>query len=82
MAGNSGRTPATTNVSLTRWSHQLWLRQPNCAPVRLKNGAIQALWAYEGYFDATVAYRPALDWWIYDATIGEIYEWEWHHRRG
>ncbi len=66
----------------TRWSHELWLRQSNGESFLVTKGNVQGVWAQDvgnqtwfssyGYFDATSSYHPELDWWIYDATSGEV----------
>jgi hypothetical protein len=71
-------SPLTVNVSVTRWTHELWLRQPNGWQVRLKNQTLQGEWVggvsftSYGYFDAAASCHPGVDWWIYDATTGEV----------
>jgi hypothetical protein len=66
-------SPLVVSVSVTRWAHELWLRQSDGYQARLtipNPGGV--LFTPDGLFDAATSYHPGAAWWIYDATTGEI----------
>src|SRR4051794_33263578 len=75
-------SPLFVNISATRWTHELWLRQPNGESFEITKGHLQGTWSREihghgwftsyYYFDIVTNAHPDLEWWIYDATTREV----------
>lgn len=71
-------------ISLSRWGHDLRVRQPNGDDYRITRGNSQGdLSVLDGdawyqpyyYFDGTGNRRPGLQFWVYDVSTGEESEW-------
>ncbi len=75
-------TPIQFQVSLSRWGHDLRLRQKDggeyfLTPGSSQGGLVQTpdgSWVESYYYFDATGYRrdmPGVDWWIYDATTAE-----------
>ena len=75
-------TALVLQLSESRWTHHLRLRQPDGSEFALTKGSLQGTWtvdpqgrswftSYEVFDGSTRAYGH-LEWWVYDATTDEV----------